>query len=219
MIDQKIRDRWEAAAKNRSASFQNAGALLTDLLKLMADLRSEGGCPWDREQSVASLRQYVLEEAGEVTEAIESAMFFEQSVRARAGMPGDNPYPPNGIDDEARTETKGLTIAHHPHRSDFDPGASASGAPLPELEPEEKMELDCLYAELTSEIGDLLLQAVFLGDILEAMGYPGVEGSLVAIITKLIRRHPHVYGDVSAQSSADVLVNWEKIKQAERNST
>ena len=61
-----------------------------------------------------------------------------------------------------------------------------------------------------------MLQAVFLGDILYAMNRGGVERAGEAIVNKLIRRHPHVYGDIDVKDSAAVLQNWEKIKQAER---
>ena len=217
MIDPSIRARWERAAEAKCGSIEQAGSLFTDLLKLMADLRGGEGCPWDREQSLASLRQYVVEEAGEVTAAINAVLSEENAIRLRAGMAPADPAPPQEGEDHARTATKGLSIAHHPHREDFDPAASSSGAPLPAVIPEEeRRQLDQLYRELLSEIGDLLLQAAFLGDILQAIGYPGTEGALEAIIAKLIRRHPHIYGEVNVKSSAEVLANWEKIKRAER---
>jgi NTP pyrophosphatase (non-canonical NTP hydrolase) len=217
MIDPHIRERWELAAQGKAEAFEQAAGGFTDLLKLMADLRSLQGCPWDREQSLASLRQYVREEAEEICHAVDEILAYEAGLRERAGLNAANPEPPEG-DDKARTEKKGWTIAHHPHRADFKPEASASGAPLPDdLTPEERAELDRRYYELRKELGDLLLQPAFMGDILLAMGRGGTEASLEALLTKLIRRHPHVYGSVVVADSAGVLANWERIKQAERD--
>jgi NTP pyrophosphatase (non-canonical NTP hydrolase) len=202
---------WEAS---RSAQLAAAGAAWHDLLVLMADLRSEDGCPWDREQSLASLRQYVREEAEEVCGAIDAILDYEAQLRSAAGMPPANPAPPEA-EDRARTDKKGLTFAHHPHREDFAPEASASGAPVPACSGNEAAELDRRYSALTKEIGDLLLQSVFLGEVLLKMGRPGVEAGARAIVDKLVRRHPHVYGDIVAEDSASVLANWERIKQSE----
>lgn len=196
--------------------FAAAAGRFADLQKLMADLRGPQGCPWDREQSLASLRQYVREEADEVCQAIDAVLAYEAGLREQAGLAPANPAPPAG-DDTARTPKKGWTISHHPHQPDFCATASASGAPLPaDLSPQAQHELGQLYAELGSELGDLLLQSAFMGDILLGMGRPGVDAFLEAIIAKLIRRHPHVYGDGAAANSAEVLVNWERIKQTER---
>ena len=218
MISPEIRQRWEAAATGREAKFEQAAASFADLLKLMADLRGPAGCPWDREQSLASLRQYVREEADEVCEAIDAVLAYEAQLRAAKGLPAADPLPPDG-DDRARTEKKGHTIAHHPHQADFAAAASASGAPLPApLESGQRAELDRLYGELADELGDLLLQAAFQGDILQAMGRGGCEDFLARIIAKLIHRHPHVYGERQVADSAEVLANWEIIKAAEKQS-
>jgi len=195
--------------------------LFRDALALMADLRGPGGCPWDREQSLASLRQYVREEADEVCTAIDRILEYEAELRATGGLAAADPAPPDtgegaGATDKARTPKKGHTIAHHPHHASFDPAASASGAPLPERTGAQTAERDALYAELIEELGDLLLQPLFQGDILHALGYPGVEGSLSALIEKLVRRHPHVYGEAAAETSAEVLANWEQIKLREK---
>ncbi|MBP7147993.1 MAG: nucleoside triphosphate pyrophosphohydrolase [Acidobacteria bacterium] len=112
----------------------------------MARLRAPDGCPWDREQTPASLRPYVLEEAYEVAEAIDSA--------------------------------------------DWD--------------------------ELRQELGDLLLQIVFLSRIAEENGRFRFEDVAEAIAAKLLRRHPHVFGDAEARSVPDVWRRWESIKQEER---
>ncbi|UBV43144.1 MazG family protein [Deinococcus taeanensis] len=71
-------------------------------------------------------------------------------------------------------------------------------------------------AELADELGDVLLQVAFHSVIAEEEGtfsYTDVEG---AIVRKLVRRHPHVFGDVTVGGSADVVRNWQAIKAAER---
>jgi NTP pyrophosphatase (non-canonical NTP hydrolase) len=214
-VDPQVRARWQRAAHSRSEQFAQAAGLFADALALMADLRGPDGCPWDREQSLASLRQYVREEADEVCKAIDTILEYEERLRANAGLPQADPNAPDA-DDKARTVKKGHTIAHHPHHPDFNAGHTASGAPLPELSDEQAAQRDALYGELIEELGDLLLQPLFQGDILYALGYPGVEGSLQALIAKLVRRHPHVYGEGAASTSAEVLANWEQIKQAEK---
>lgn len=215
MQQENIRDRWTAAIAARQAEIAAAEQAFADLLRLMADLRGPGGCPWDREQSLASLRQYVREEADEVCGAIDAILEREAALRLAAGMPEANPAPPDGSD-KARTAKKGHTIAHHPHQPDFMATQSSSGAPLPPLDELQAQELKGLYQALQDELGDLLLQSVFMGDILSAMGRGGVEAIAGAIVAKLIRRHPHVYGEASAADSAEVLANWEAIKAAER---
>jgi tetrapyrrole methylase family protein/MazG family protein len=70
---------------------------------------------------------------------------------------------------------------------------------------------------LREEIGDLLLEAVFTARIAEENGWFSVEDSITAIHDKLVRRHPHVFGDVVAADAEAVLENWEKQKQAERH--
>jgi tetrapyrrole methylase family protein/MazG family protein/ATP diphosphatase len=111
----------------------------------MQRLMAPDGCPWDREQSYASLRKYVLEEACEVIDAIDS------------GRP------------EA----------------------------------------------LQDELGDLLLQVVFLGELARRDGKFGPDDVVRAIVEKLVRRHPHVFGEVEVTGSAEVLTNWDKIKLQE----
>ena len=112
----------------------------------MTRLRAPGGCPWDRQQTLASLKPFVIEEAYEVVDAIDR-------------------------DDRAA---------------------------------------------LLEEVGDLLLEAVFLTEITREEGTFDVYDSVTAIHDKLVRRHPHVFGDVEANDAEQVLVNWEKLKQAER---
>jgi NTP pyrophosphatase (non-canonical NTP hydrolase) len=216
MIDEAVLARWRNATQGREQQVERSAQWYGYLVSLMADLRSPGGCPWDLEQSLASLRQYVREEADEVVSAIDDILLYEAELRSQHGLKPARPEAPEDMD-RARTAKKGHSIAHHPHHSDFSAAASAAGAPLPaRLSDEEVARRDELYGELVEEIGDLALQSVFLGDILLAMGRPGLDGSLEQIVNKLIRRHPHVYGDVEAHDSAQVLANWQQIKEAEK---
>ncbi|MCC6263925.1 MAG: nucleoside triphosphate pyrophosphohydrolase [Bryobacterales bacterium] len=112
----------------------------------MRVLRAPGGCPWDREQTIASLKPYLLEETYEVMDAIE--------------------------------------------RKD--------------------------WAGLSEELGDLLLQPVFQAEVAAGEGLFTIVEPLDAIVEKLIRRHPHVFGEVEAETAGDVLRNWEQIKRGER---
>lgn len=217
MIDPRIQARLDAAYAGRREQVDASGNALATLVKMMADLRGPGGCPWDAEQSLASLRQYVREEAAEVVEALDKIIWYEEELRRVYGLNSSNPTPP-GEADKARTDKKGLTIAHHPHHPDFNPATSATGAPLPEaLNNVQREHLDSLYTALADELGDLMLQGAFIGDILHAMGRGGVDRSLELIVEKLIRRHPHIYGDRQVADSAEVLANWEEIKRRERD--
>jgi tetrapyrrole methylase family protein/MazG family protein len=118
------------------------------LLDIMRKLREPGGCPWDREQTLDSLKSNLIEETYEVIDAIES---------------GDR-------------------------------------------------------AELCGELGDLLLQVVFQAQICEETGGFTFADVVTGIADKLVRRHPHVFGDVQANTSGEVLRNWEKIKKTEKDS-
>lgn len=119
------------------------------LLDLMRRLRSEGGCPWDREQTLATLKPYLLEECYEVLDAIDS---------------GDR-------------------------------------------------------GRLCDELGDLLLQIVFQAQICSEEGCFGFDDVARTISEKLIRRHPHVFGEVKVSGSADVVRNWEAIKKGEQGAS
>jgi tetrapyrrole methylase family protein / MazG family protein len=70
--------------------------------------------------------------------------------------------------------------------------------------------------KFAEELGDVLLQVILHAQIAREDGEFALEDVLVAINQKLIRRHPHVFGDVVVQNSADVLRNWEKIKRTEK---
>jgi tetrapyrrole methylase family protein / MazG family protein len=72
------------------------------------------------------------------------------------------------------------------------------------------------YGELREELGDILLQVVFHSRIAEDNKEFDINDVIRAIIRKLIRRHPHVFGDKQVQSSKDILQNWESIKKSER---
>src|ERR671913_107830 len=123
------------------------GDRLTELVEIMRALRSPDGCPWDREQTLESLRPFLLEETYEALEAIDSG----------------------------------------------DPAA------------------------LREELGDLLFEVVFLAHIAEEAGQFSIADVIETIATKLVRRHPHVFGDAErAQSAADVLGRWEELKRDER---
>lgn len=123
-----------------------AGEAFARLVAIMRRLRAPGGCPWDREQTLATLKPYLLEESYEVLEAID-------------------------------------------HQD---------------------------WPALCEELGDLLLQPVFQARIAEDDGRFTIADSLNAIVEKLVRRHPHVFGNVDAPTPADVLRNWEQIKRAEK---
>ncbi len=112
----------------------------------MARLRGADGCPWDRQQTLESLRSHLLEETHEVLEAIE---------RGR---------------------------------------------------PEELLE----------ELGDLLLQVVFLSQINTEQGRFTAQDVARTIESKLVRRHPHVFGSESAGTPGEALARWETIKQQEK---
>lgn len=121
---------------------------LDPLVEVMARLRGENGCPWDKEQTHESLRKYMLEEAYEVVEAI-------------------------------------------------DAGASD---------------------HLAEELGDVLLQVVFHAQMSREQGGFDMHEIVETITAKLVRRHPHIFGDVTALTAADVTRNWQAIKRLEKGS-
>ena len=117
-----------------------------ELVQIMARLRGENGCPWDREQTHASIKPYLLEETYEVLESID----------------------------------------------ENDP------------------------AKLEEELGDLALQVVFHAQMADEAGLFTIADVLRGINEKLRRRHPHIFGDVKADTAQEVLFNWEQIKKLER---
>ena len=139
----------------------DAGALFQESVAIMARLRGPGGCPWDREQSFATIRKYTLEETYEVLDAIER---------------------------------------EH-------------------------------WQDLAEELGDLLLQVLFYAQMGDEAGYFSIVDVLGHLNRKLIRRHPHVFGDEASAAAGNraqvdastateatgVLANWEAIKKAEKS--
>jgi nucleoside triphosphate diphosphatase len=125
----------------------SAGASFPRLVEIMARLLAPDGCPWDREQTLATLRPFLVEETYEVLDAIEQ---------------GD--------------------AGHH-----------------------------------CEELGDLLMQVVFHAAIRQAEGAFAIDDVVAGICDKLVRRHPHVFGDGAAMSSSsEVLTQWEAIKAQEK---
>jgi nucleoside triphosphate diphosphatase len=72
------------------------------------------------------------------------------------------------------------------------------------------------WPELASELGDLLLQVLFYAEIAKEQSSFSIDDVLDRLSTKLINRHPHVFGDVKAETSAEVKRNWEALKVDER---
>jgi len=72
------------------------------------------------------------------------------------------------------------------------------------------------WDELTSELGDLLLQVLFYSEMAQEQGTFSINEVLDRLSNKLVDRHPHVFGDVKAETSADVLRNWEALKAEEK---
>lgn len=70
--------------------------------------------------------------------------------------------------------------------------------------------------EFASELGDLLLQVIFHAILAEEAGRFTISDVIESVHTKMVRRHPHVFGNVEAKTSAAVLKNWEQIKREER---
>jgi MazG family protein len=72
------------------------------------------------------------------------------------------------------------------------------------------------WDELTGELGDLLLQVLFYSQMATEQGSFGIDDVLDRLSGKLVHRHPHVFGEVKAETSSEVLRNWEALKQEER---
>ena len=120
--------------------------LFKELIDIIAKLRSEDGCPWDREQTHETLKIGIIEEAYEVIETIDQK------------------------DDE----------------------------------------------KLEEELGDLLMQVLLNAQIAKDDGKFGIAGVIQKINEKLIRRHPHVFGDLDVKDSDEIMKNWDRIKSEER---
>ncbi|MFQ5736944.1 MAG: nucleoside triphosphate pyrophosphohydrolase [Thermodesulfobacteriota bacterium] len=122
------------------------GPNIEKLTSLMERLRGPDGCPWDREQTLASLVPFIIEEAYEVVAAIDS----------------------------------------------------------------KDMEA------IKDELGDLLFQIIFASRIAGEEGSFDLKGVIDASVEKMVRRHPHVFGDQKADTSQEVLRHWAEIKKAEK---
>jgi ATP diphosphatase len=72
------------------------------------------------------------------------------------------------------------------------------------------------WQELPGELGDLLLQVLFYAEMANEAGYFSIDRVLETLSEKLVRRHPHVFGEVEAETAGEVLRNWEAIKRQER---
>jgi MazG family protein len=127
-------------------SSPDAGPRFVELLTMMARLRGEGGCPWDREQTRETLRPFLVEETYEVLDALD------------AGDP----------------------------------------------------------THIREELGDLLFQVVFHAEIARERDEFSMADLLDALISKMTRRHPHVFGERPVSSAAEALAQWEAIKGAEK---
>jgi XTP/dITP diphosphohydrolase/ATP diphosphatase len=75
------------------------------------------------------------------------------------------------------------------------------------------------WPDLKDELGDLLLQVLFYAQMASEAGYFTLQDVASNLNAKLIRRHPHIFGDVVASDSADVLRNWEQIKESEKKAS
>lgn len=117
------------------------------LASVMRKLRSPDGCPWDREQTHASLKKYLMEECGELLDAVDS---------------GEN---------------------------------------------EAIME----------ELGDILMHIVLHSTIAEERGVFDLDAVAKSVTEKMIRRHPHVFGEESVASASEVVDLWEKVKKKEKS--
>lgn len=121
-----------------------------DFLRIVETLRSENGCPWDKEQTHVSLRPCLMEETAEVLAAIR--------IFDRTGS----------------------------------------------------------YDNLKEELGDVLLQVVMHAQIAREEGLFTMEDVVNTVAEKMVRRHPHVFGDTKVNGSGQVLENWEEIKRREK---
>jgi len=123
-----------------------SGRAFAALLDVMDRLRDPGGCPWDREQTLETLRKYLVEETYEVLEALDT----------------------DGVDEHCE------------------------------------------------ELGDLLLQIVFQAKIRSESGAFDAGDVAERIRSKLVRRHPHVFGEAQVEGAAEVVQRWADIKAAEK---
>lgn len=136
----------EHLANEQIQAQAEAAAAFAEAAAIMARLRAPGGCPWDREQTLDTIKPHTLEEVYEVFDAID--------------------------------------------RRD--------------------------WTSLQDELGDLLLQVLFYAQIAQDEGRFNIADVARSLSAKLLRRHPHIFGDATANTSADVITTWERVKQQER---
>ena len=117
-----------------------------DLMGIIAELRSDHGCPWDKEQTFESLKKCLADEAQEVFEAVDN----------------------------------------------------------------KDME------NLCEELGDVLLQVVLYSQIAKEAGAFTIDDVIDGISEKMVRRHPHVFGDIEVNSPEEALALWKEIKLQEK---
>ena len=125
---------------------KETGANLPRLVGLMQRLLAPDGCPWDREQTLATLLPYLVEETYEVVDALQAGH-----------------------------------VADH-----------------------------------CEELGDLLLQVVYQAELRHREGAFGIDEVIEGIVRKLVRRHPHVFGEVHANNADEALASWSKLKATEK---
>ena len=123
-----------------------SGKEFEKLLDLIAQLRAEDGCPWDREQTPATIKRFLLEEVYELVDAVD-------------------------------------------HNT-----------------PDQVAE----------ELGDLIFMAIFLASLYGEQDQFQMEQVLQRVGEKMVRRHPHVFGDREVDSARQVKLNWEEIKRQEK---
>lgn len=121
-------------------SFQN-------LVNIVDKLRSKNGCPWDKQQTLKSIRANIIEEAYETVDAINKKN----------------------------------------------------------------------YLQLKEEVGDLLLQVLFVSQLAKEKSKFSIKEVIQGISNKLINRHPHIFGDQKVKNTKEVLYHWEQIKKKEKN--
>lgn len=119
---------------------------LQELKEIVAELRGEGGCPWDRTLNYENLKPYIGEETAEVQAAVDK---------------GD-------------------------------------------------------MQNLCEELGDVLLQLLLYSDMAEKDGYFSFDDVISGIARKLVRRHPHVYGEAKAETPEEALAIWKAVKAEEK---
>lgn len=142
----RTKTRTRKPRKGARKATRRPGELFDALVGVQKRLLAPGGCPWDREQTHETLRPYLIEEAYEVLDALDS---------------GD---------------------AEH----------------------------------IAEELGDLLLQVVFHAQLGAEAGRFDISDVIEHIHNKLVRRHPHVFGQVKADTAEQVVRNWEELKAEEK---